>query len=244
MKIIKSYFNIFHFFIQIKFVSLILFILSDIFKSILISFSIFGAIKFFTETTFSFFNIFFFNSINQIIFLIVILFFLSILSIIINRNTLLTLLEVNKKLYFNKKNLVAYYRVFLLSISSNIVSFVLIITISIINFYDFLFFLLIYSFFLIFPLTPLGYFLSIIYEKNFIVKKSAYFFIGKKIEIFTILFLLIVLIYCFLSFFISENNPINYIYLIICSRFCVSSFDQNIRFIYLNRLIENNRSNT
>lgn len=242
MKIIKSYFHIFNFFFQIKSTSLCLFILSDIFKSILMSLGIFVAINFFTDPSFSFFNIFFFDSIDQVIFLLIFLFLSAILSIIINSNTLVVLLEINKKLYLKKKNLVAYHRIFLLSISSNIVSFVLIMTIYFINFYDFLFFIFIYLFFLLFPLTPLGSFISKIDKKNFIIKRSTYFFIGKKIEIFSILFLLIILIYCFFSFFFTDTNPINYIYLIICSRFCLSSFNQNIRFIYLSHSNENSNS--
>ena len=223
-------FKIFEF-ISINYLFFLSFISFEILGTILLSSGFLGVVSYFTTKPINILNFIIIENPLQILLFVSLNILFAIILKISSRLTISKLLNLSN-LDNNPKKL-TINRLFILSTAGNFVTIVLLFIILLISFFDFFIFLFLNLIFLIYPLTTNGKWITHINKKNIVQKTASHFFVSKNSEILSIIFFLLALMYCVSSHFINNDNLIKYIFLIICARFFMGSFNENIRLLFV-----------
>ena len=222
--------KIFEFF-SINYLFFLSFIGFEILGTILLSSGFLGVVSYFTTKPINILNFIIIENPLQILLFVSLNILFAIILKISSRLTISKLLNLSnldndpKKLTIN--------RLFILSTAGNFVTIVLLFIILLISFFDFFIFLFLNLIFLIYPLTTNGKWITNINKKDIVQKTASHFFVSKNSEILSIIFFLLALLYCVCSHFINNDDLIRYIFLIICARFFMGSFNENIRLLFV-----------
>ena len=231
MRFFKFYKSkIFEFF-SINYLFFLSFIGFEILGTILLSSGFLGVVSYFTTKPINILNFIIIENPLQILLFVSLNILFAIILKISSRLTISKLLNLSN-LDNNPKKL-TINRLFILSTAGNFVTIVLLFIILLISFFDFFIFLFLNLIFLIYSLTTNVKWITHINKKNIVQKTASHFFVSKNSEILSIIFFLLALMYCVSSHFINNDNLIKYIFLIICARFFMGSFNENIRLLYV-----------
>ena len=231
IKFFKFYkFKIIEFFL-INYLFFFSFIVFEILGTIVLSTSFLGVVSYFSEKPINILNFIIIENSLQILLFVCINILFAIILKISSRLTISKLLNLSN--LDNDHKLLAINRLFILSTAGNFVTIVLLFIILLINFFDFFIFLILNFIFLLYPLTKNGRWITHINKKDMVQKTSSHFFVSKNSEILSIIFFFLSLLYCVFSHYIINDNLIKYIFLIICARFFMGSFNENIRLLFV-----------
>ena len=218
-------------FFNLNYYYFLLFVCSEILSTILLSVSFLGVINYFAGNKIIIINFTILENPMYILILVCCSIFFTIVLKYINKVSILKLLNLLK----TKDNykLLPLNRVFVLSVAANFVTIILLLIILLISFFDFIFFITLNILFLIYPLLKKGKWITYINKNDLVQKTSPHFFIAKNSEILSIIFFFISLTYCVTTHYQYDESLFKYIFFMICSRYFMISFNQNIRLLFV-----------
>jgi hypothetical protein len=218
-------------FISLNYYYLLLFVCSEILSTLLLSASFLGVISYFTGNEIIIISFTILEDPIHILTLICCAIFFTIVLKYINKATIQKLLNLSK----TKDNykLLPLNRVFILSITANFITIILLLIILLISFFDFIFFVTLNILFLVYPLLKIGRWLTNIDKDNLVQKTSSHFFVSKNSEFLSLIFFSISLIYCVITHYQYDESLFKYIFFMICSRYFMITLNQNVRLLFV-----------
>lgn len=244
--IFKIYLNKLKEFYNLNYFFFILMIVTEILGNACLSISFLSVISFFSQSDIIIFNKLIIVYSNYLLLFISLLIFITFVVKYSNRLLIFKLLNLSnaKSLETNQKKSIVFNRIFLLSTSGNVITIVLLILISYLNFFDFIFFTFLNTLFFILPTTKIGNWIINVDKSNLVKKINNSYTVRKNGELVSIIFYLTSLIYCVIIFFLNKNYELSdFIMYFIFIRLFMNGINANIRFIFLiNNLGSNQNS--
>lgn len=159
------------------------------------------------------------------------IFFLLILKFA-NKFAVTKLLNMSK---INSKNFkfMTLNRAFILSVTGNLVSIIILLIILYFSTFDFLFFFILNLLFILYTLSNNGKWVTRINNDDLVERASAHFIMSKNSEILTIIFYFFSFTYCVINHFLYQDNVLKYVFLILCSRYFIKSISDNIKLLFI-----------
>ena len=223
-KIIEfSKLNLFHF---------VFFITSEVLITIFFSMCFLLTINYFIGGRIAFLNSYIASYPIYIFILICFTIFFLLVLKFANKFAVTKLLNLSK-INSNNFQFITLNRAFILSVTGNLVSIIILLIILYFNTFDFLFFFILNFFFILYTLSNNGKWVTRINNDDLVERASAHFLMSKNSEILTIIFYFFSFTYCVINHFLYNENVLKYIFLILCSRYFIKSISDNIKLLFI-----------